>query len=537
MKNVSAFLKRHSALLLLVLVLATVPAGIAFGKYVKSVNVTNGISITVSVATPASDYTIHKGKLKDVLQDLQTPATALYFVKGSEVPKDAVQVVDKDTTRAKDIRANSKSGSIYAYQKGTDIYIAPADRVDAPLHAPADSSYFLSINYTDRGGDASKINLLKSIKCDNLDTSRVTKMRRMFYMGVNNTSDTALTTLDVSKFNTANVTDMSYMFQGCSALTELDLSSFDTSKVTNMSSMFYECKSLTSLDLRNFDTRKVTDMSYMFYMFNGNTALTKLDLSSFNTSKVTTMMGMFKGCTLLPELDVSNFNTSNVTNMQSMFDTCGGLTKLDLSNFDTSKVTDMSSMFADCRGLTSLNVSSFDTSKVTSMAFIFRACTTLPTLDVSNFNTSSVASMQGMFDTCRSLTSLDVSSFNTSKAMKMENMFRSCSSLTTLDLSSFDVKSSCAKASMFEECTALKTIYASQDWAVEGNSTGMNMFKNCTLLVGGKGTVYSDSNTYLTYARIDDPENDKPGYFTDIKAKSTLSANGSSKASNFGFTS
>ena len=529
MKNVSAFLKRHSALLLLVLVLATVPAGIAFGKYVKNVKVTDGISITVSVATPASDYTINKMYLKDVLQELKTPATALYFVKGSEVPRDAVRV-------GKDIKAY-RSGSIYAYQKGTDIYIAPADYVDAPLHAPEDSSYFLSINYTDRGGDASKINLLKSIKCDNLDTSRVTKMRRMFYMGVNNTSDTALTTLDVSKFNTANVTDMSYMFQGCSALTELDLSSFDTSKVTNMSSMFYECKSLTSLDLRNFDTRNVTDMSYMFYMFNGNTALTKLDLSSFNTSKVTTMMGMFQGCTLLPELDVSNFNTSNVTNMQSMFDTCSRLTTLDLSNFNTSKVETMSSMFQDCWVLTSLNVRSFDTSKVTSMAFIFRACKALSTLDVSNFKTSNVTSMQGMFDTCRSLTSLDVSSFNTSKAKSMENMFRSCSSLTTLDLSSFDVKSSCAKASMFEECTALKTIYASQDWAVEGNSTGMNMFKDCTSLVGGKGTVYSDSNTYLTYARIDDPVNNKPGYFTDIKAKSTQSVTGSINAPGLGFAS
>ena len=143
--------------------------------------------------------------------------------------------------------------------------------------------------------------------------------------------------------------------------------------------------------------------------------------------------------------------------------------------------------------------------------------------------------MQGMFDTCRSLTSLDVSSFKTGEATKMEYMFRSCSSLTTLDLSSFNVSPSCTKASMFEKCTALKTIYASQDWAVEGNSTGMNMFKDCTSLVGGKGTVYSDSNTYLTYARIDDPDNKKPGYFTDINAKSTLSANGSSTASNFGF--
>ena len=43
--------------------------------------------------------------------------------------------------------------------------------------------------------------------------------------------------------NTSQVTDMSYMFSGCSSLTSLDLSSFDTSKVTDMSYMFSGCKS------------------------------------------------------------------------------------------------------------------------------------------------------------------------------------------------------------------------------------------------------------------------------------------------------
>ena len=468
MKNVSAFLKRHSALLLLVLVLATVPAGIAFGKYVKSVKVTDKISITVSVATPADNYTIDKDKMQRALKNLgaESTITELKFVRGSDVPNEVDATYE---TSIHDTRITPESGKIYAYRKGNVIYIAPADGVDKVMYAPKNSAYLFDSRYV-----GTVVESLTSISFDNLDTS----------------------------------------------------------KVTNMSSMFYQCKSLSSLDLRNFDTRNVTDMSEMFYMFNGNTALTKLDLSSFNTSKVTTMMGMFQGCTLLPELDVSNFNTSNVTNMQSMFETCKGLTTLDLRNFKTSKVTTMSSMFQDCRGLTSLNVSSFDTSKVTSMAFIFRACTALPTLDVSNFKTSNVTSMQGMFDTCRSLTSLDVSSFNTSKAKSMENMFRSCSSLTTLDLSSFDVAYNCAKASMFEGSTNLKTIYAAQDWEVKGSSTGMNMFKNCTSLVGGNGTKYSSSNTYLTYARIDDPVNGKPGYFTDIKAKSTSSATGSSEALN-----
>ena len=492
MKNVSAFLKRHSALLLLVLVLATVPAGIAFGKYVKSVKVTDKISITVSVATPADNYTIDKDKMQRALKNLgaESTITELKFVRGSDVPNEVDATYE---TSIHDTRITPESGKIYAYRKGNVIYIAPADGVDKVMYAPKNSAYLFDSRYV-----GTVVESLTSISFDNLDTSKVTNMSSMFYQ--------------------------------CKSLSSLDLSSFNTSKVTNMGRMFCECNSLSSLDLRNFDTRNVTDMSEMFYMFNGNTALTKLDLSSFNTSKVTTMMGMFQGCTLLPELDVSNFNTSNVTNMQSMFETCKGLTTLDLRNFKTSKVTTMSSMFQDCRGLTSLNVSSFDTSKVTSMAFIFRACTALPTLDVRNFDTSKVTSMQGMFDTCRSLTSLDVSSFKTGEATKMEYMFRSCSSLTTLDLSSFDVAYNCAKASMFEGSTNLKTIYAAQDWEVKGSSTGMNMFKNCTSLEGGNGTKYSSSNTYLTYARIDDPVNGKPGYFTDIKAKSTSSATGYSDA-------
>ena len=40
------------------------------------------------------------------------------------------------------------------------------------------------------------------------------------------------------------------------------------------------------------------------------------------------------------------------------------------------------------------------------------------------------------------------------------------------------------------------------------------MFTNCGSLVGGAGTTYNSSITDKTYARIDDPDNGKPGYFT-----------------------
>ena len=50
---------------------------------------------------------------------------------------------------------------------------------------------------------------------------------------------------------------MSYMFYRCSSLTEIDISGFDTSNVTSMIGMFYYCSNLTNLDLSGFDTRKV----------------------------------------------------------------------------------------------------------------------------------------------------------------------------------------------------------------------------------------------------------------------------------------
>ena len=118
---------------------------------------------------------------------------------------------------------------------------------------------------------------------------------------------------------------MQYMFKGCSALTTLNVSSFDTSNVTNMGGMFEGCNALTSLDLSHFNTTKVTDMSGMFYDCK---ALTELSLSSFNTGKVTYMSNMFSNCGSLTALDLSSFNTRNVSSMYAMFSSCKALQKV-----------------------------------------------------------------------------------------------------------------------------------------------------------------------------------------------------------------
>ena len=72
-----------------------------------------------------------------------------------------------------------------------------------------------------------------------------------------------LTSLDVSNFNTANVTNMSGMFAGCSGLTSLDLSNFNTANVKYMSGMFFDCPSLTTIYCN--ESWSCEDSGYMFY--------------------------------------------------------------------------------------------------------------------------------------------------------------------------------------------------------------------------------------------------------------------------------
>ncbi len=80
--------------------------------------------------------------------------------------------------------------------------------------------------------------------------------------------------------------------------------------MTDASRMFSGCQNLESVDMSNFDTSNVTDMSDMFCVGEkggGISRLRSLDISSFDTGKVTDMSSMFSGCGSLLDLEVSNF--------------------------------------------------------------------------------------------------------------------------------------------------------------------------------------------------------------------------------------
>ena len=220
---------------------------------------------------------------------------------------------------------------------------------------------------------------------------------------------------------------MSSMFASCSSLTSLYLTNFNTAKVTNMSSMFASCSSLTSLDVTHFNTAEVTDMNRMF---SGCSSLTSLDVTNFNTANVTNMRLMFSGCSSLISLDVTHFNTAEVTNMSYMFYSCSSLTSLDVTYFNTAKVTNMSYMFYSCSSLTSLDVTYFNTAKVTDMSYMFYRCLSLTSLYLTNFNTAKVTDMNNMFSACQALATIYASSkFVTTQVSSGSDMFTGCEKL------------------------------------------------------------------------------------------------------------
>lgn len=124
-------------------------------------------------------------------------------------------------------------------------------------------------------------------------------------------------------FKTFTPTTLSCFFAALSELeTITGLEYLNTANVTDMSSLFDHCQKLTSLDVTHFNTAKVTNMYKMFR----SCGLTSLDLSNFNTAKVTNMELMFSGCSNLKTIYASDkFITAAVTESENMFSYCGSL--------------------------------------------------------------------------------------------------------------------------------------------------------------------------------------------------------------------
>lgn len=192
---------------------------------------------------------------------------------------------------------------------------------------------------------------IDTLDLSNLDTNSVTDMSNMF-TDVENVRE-----LNLSNFNTSKVYDMNHMFSGMKKLERITFGpNFSTSRVNDMDRMFSGLSKLKTLDLSNFDTVNVTEMSGMFSY---DVMLNDLKLgSNFTTENVTDMSYMFAGICDLASIDLSTFSTPRlkiVGNMFSLIDednqlvTCPNGDKLQkiyaVNDFNISKIRQTSDIF------------------------------------------------------------------------------------------------------------------------------------------------------------------------------------------------
>ena len=288
-----------------------------------------------------------------------------------------------------------------------------------------DFSNFNSSDVTDMSYMFSECELLKEIKgLNKLKTDKVVSMKGMFKNCLE------LEYLDISEFNTSNVTDVSEMFSSCIKLKEIEgINNFKSNKVTNMFGMFIFCREIEYLDLSSFNTSNVTDMGFLFA--GCNKLRTIFGIEKFNTNKVGNMQAMFLECSLINYLDLTNFDTSNVNLFQGFFSECINLKEVKgLNKFNTKKVTNMDAMFQLCKEIEFLDLSSFDTSNVTDMTNLFTECHKLKKIKgINNFKANQVKKMKGMFNNLKEIECLDLSNFNTDNVIDMNFMFNRCSKL------------------------------------------------------------------------------------------------------------
>ena len=261
------------------------------------------------------------------------------------------------------------------------------------------------------------------------------------------------------------INDCKYMFRNCNNIISVDLSSFDSSDVTNMNYMFGKCHYLKEVELSNLITDKVTDMSYMFdKCFNLKQIIFP---KSFNTKNVEKMEFMFLSCSNLSDIKFSsNFKTNNVKSMKGMFKKCYNLKNINLANFTSENLTDMGYMFDECTNLERVLFTNkeFKTNQVTNMTYLFHKCYNLKEINLSYFNTENIKFLNYMFSECKQLKEIDLSSFKVKEKVQMTHMFENCTNLQNLDISNFNITKNSDKINNnFDNLTNIQKIKVNHD--------------------------------------------------------------------------
>ena len=234
--------------------------------------------------------------------------------------------------------------------------------------------------------------------------------------------------------NGTNFSNLFYFYGG----SELDLSSFDTSNVTDMNSMFWGCHNLETLNISNFDMNNIESVNYMFEGCNRLREL-RLDNCDRNTiEKIINSIGFPTG-DVWGEKRVMYVNPDNIEGLTApngwIFINCETGEKIvpEKPGLTVYQVGE----YRDNRDIT--EVYTLVTKEHTDLSYMFLDCENLQTINgIEQWDTSNVTDMHNMFESCRHLRYLDLRSFDMSNVRDTMNMFGGCDELQVLRLDNWD---------------------------------------------------------------------------------------------------
>ena len=304
--------------------------------------------------------------------------------------------------------------------------------------------------------------------------------------------------------NTANVTDMSSLFDHCQKLTSLDLSNFNTAKVKNMELMFSHCSNLKTIYASNkFITAAVTKSKNMFSYCGSLSG--EIDWTSDKATDKTyakTGGGYFR--------DKAYDNRPWVKYADGTLTfRCGYKRTLGENEYELNSGKKRPRWYTHNSKISKVVFeASFANARPTTCYAWFQLFSNLKQIEgIENLNTENVTNMANMFNYCSNLAELDVTHFNTANVTDMSSMFGFCSGLTSLDVTNFNTANVTNMEYMFMHCYKLKGIYVSDKFVTDAVTSSNKMFYESSSLSGD--IDWSDKAVDKTYAKIDG------GYFRD----------------------
>lgn len=390
--------------------------------------------------------------------------------------------------------------------------------------------------------------------------------------------------------------DCSKMFKGQDTIEKIRFVNFDITEYTNdMSGMFYDADALKMLDLSKWDTTNITKMDEMFnshvaygYAASNISAIYVSDL--WNTENVTSSTAMGHGMPNLIgqsgfkkpggqyddpiTLDEFNYKTgamvyydgspntlvaghhfrdltpSNVTEVYfgdyhenipsdksqwidfsisqdyaivgwvdgtklyvttqdgSVIKTCGSMykmfsyesswsgavTKVVFDNIDDSMTFNAGSLFYNQGSLKEVDFGPLKLANANNLSYMFYECRVLEQMDLTYLDTTKVEDISYMFYNCRALKKLQLNGMDTTSVTNMSYVFGYCQSLKMLDLSTWDTskvinmdRMFCGSVGYSGVAIPVNTIYVSDLWDTSNVTSAEEMGRSLPYLVGQSG--------------------------------------------------